>query len=367
MMTVNILYFPSFLKQITLAGLAFCLLYITMVPSACAEVARLKVAFVLPLSGPPAFMGEQMRDGALLAHAELEEGIIDLQFEDDRLRSADSITILQKLLRPQERPDILILFGSHALEPARNILGRHNLPTFALTVSGNFALEQPIFQHMFSAPDQALALANRVNELDLKQVALVVSHYDAMRDFANEFTLSLNKLGGEVIIEEEVLPEQTDFRSLITRMQSRKPSAVVLALLPPQLGTFARQYRESGFAEPFFSFSVAQNIHEAKSAQGALDGITLASGMLSNTFTNNFRNKFNLEAEPWAGLTYDLVHLLHNLSKVPGFLEEPVSRIENASVEQGALGTYEVKGREIHVPIGLWTLKGLSFEQDDLR
>ncbi len=76
----------------------------------------------------------------------------------------------------------------------------------------------------------------------------------------------------EIVADEEVLPNESDMQTLATKIMAKRPQAVVLYLLPPQLATFAKAIKEQHFEGKFFGGIQTYNLPQVVASRGALVG-----------------------------------------------------------------------------------------------
>ncbi len=287
------------------------------IPSAGAspsDARPLKIGFVLPMSGNWVFLGNGIRDGALLAQEDLRErGVsVGLLFEDNQGALGPSAAIGSRLVSTK---------GVGALVSIISGVAKVLKPIAASAAVVHIGI--------CSDTDVADGKSGFINYLTAEQgVAKFVEFFSRKLPQGSLGIFALNEAGFERIVQE--LKRQSagkfriarietynggfnDFRSQLIRMKGSRPDSIMLLGLSPEIETIARQARTLQLRVPLTSiesFGLALNKAPFE-GQWYVD-----SAMPSEEFQHRYRVKYGREVTPGAGHAYDSVMLLAEAARI---------------------------------------------------
>ena len=259
--------------------------------SAMAQVPpdKLKVGIIVTLSGPGAVLGQQARDGFLLAlkarGGKLGGREVDVTVVDDELKPDVAVTRVKKLLE-SDKVDFVVgpIFS--------NVLGAIFKP---VTESGTILISPNAGASVFAG--KACSADFFVTSYENNQVHAVLGKYAQDKGYKRAFLMAPNYQAGKdavagfksmfkgEIVEEDFVPlNQLDFQADLARIAVAKPD-VIFAFMPGGLGiALVKQFHQSGLAEkiPFLSaFTVDESTLPAEqdAALGLFGGMTWAPNL----------------------------------------------------------------------------------------
>jgi len=302
----------------------------------------LKIGFVLPLSGDWAFLGNGIRDGAILASEDLKAHGVDakLIFMDNRGELSASSTVATRLIA-EEKVNSLVSIISGVGKILKPLAQRASIVNIAIC----------------SDTEVADGTHSFINYLTAEQgVAKFIEHFNRALPKKSLGILSLNESGFDRIINE--LERQaagqiaisrierynrgtTDFRSLLIRMRRFKPDSLLLLGLSPEIELLARQARELGINIPLTSiesFGLAADKH-------AFEGSWFIDAAVpSDSFQERFLNRYGREVTAGVGHAYDSVMLLGEAFKAGERSGASLSQaLTKISDYDGTIGNLSVK------------------------
>lgn len=320
--------------------------------SAVAEQQKVRIAFILPLSGPLAQLGGELRDAALLAYDNLPESqrdSITVSFEDDQFKSTGALSAYQKLT--QEGPiAALLAVGPQSIDPLIPLTEKAGTILFVVTGNGDYSSKHFAARLWVNAATQASALLPYMRAQGVKRIALVSSQHEAMAEYAQ----MTRRSGFDVKLEHEVLPTDLDFRATITRLKKMDLDGIVAPLLPPQLSQFSKQLRELGCTTRIFSFVNAEVKSAVENSGGSMNGILYVAPVSEDNFSKTFYGRFGYQPQTIAATAYDAVQLFSQA--VAGGAQRPEQimaalRKEPAGTS-GALGSFRLDEKnEFSIPV----------------
>jgi branched-chain amino acid transport system substrate-binding protein len=260
-----------------------------MVGAAAQAQAPLKVGIIVTLSGPGAVLGQQARDGFLLALHQRGDKLggrpTEVVVTDDELKPDVAVTRVKKLIE-SDRVDFVVgpIFS--------NVLGAIFKP---VTESGTILISPNAGASVFAG--KACSADFFVTSYENNQVHAVLGKYAQDKGYKRAFLMAPNYQAGKdsvagfksmfkgEIVEEDFVPlTQLDFQADLARIAAAKPD-VIFAFMPGGLGVaLVKQFRQSGLAEkiPFLSaFTVDESTLPAEqdAALGLFGGMTWAPNM----------------------------------------------------------------------------------------
>jgi len=261
-----------------------------------AKADEVRIGLMYTLSGPPAALGEQARDGFLLAVEKLggQLGGLDANIFiiDDELQPDVAVTRARGLI---ERDDVHFVVGPIFSNVAQAIQ-RPIVESDRILISSNagpsdLAGEQchPNYFNTSYQNDQVHEVMGAVAEQrGYTRVFLMAPNYQAGRDSISGFKRHFT---GEVVDEVYVPLGQLDFQGELARISAMQPDAV-FTFMPGGMGiNLVRQYSQAGLTDrvPFLSaFTVDETNLPAQQA----DALGMYSG---TTWTPNMDTPGNAE------------------------------------------------------------------------
>lgn len=298
------------------------LLALTSAPSAEAQE-KIRVGIIATLSGPPANVGQQIRNGFELAVKELNGKLggrpIEVIVQDDELKPDVALTkaralverdkvefvvgpvfsnILQAIIKPVTDSGVILISPNPGTS---NFAGKECNPNFFVTSIQN---------------DQGSeAMGKYAVDKGFKKVLAIAPNYQAGRDMIAGFKKSYSSN----LTDEIYVPlNQLDFSAELTRIASDAPQAIFV-FLPGGMGVnFVKQFHQAGLPERVVFLSVftadeATLPAQRDAALGILAGSNWAPNLdnpQSKRFVADYEQTFNAVPATYAAFGYDTAHLI---------------------------------------------------------
>jgi len=295
---------------------------------AAAAQEKLKVGLIATLSGPPAVLGQQLRNGFQLAVKTLGGKLggreVELLVQDDELKPDVAVTkarafverdkidfvvgpifsnILQAIMKPVTDGGAILISPNAGTS---NFAGRECNANFFVTSYQN---------------DQVFGVAGKyAQDAGLKKVFLMAPNYQAGRDALAGFKTYFS---GELADEVYVPLNQLDYSAELARIAAAKPDAIYV-FLPGGMGVnFVKQFRQAGLAEKtvFLSaFTVDESTLPAQqdAAIGFFGGANWAPNLdnpQNKTFVAAYEKDFGAVPATYAFQAYDAALLIDGALK----------------------------------------------------
>jgi branched-chain amino acid transport system substrate-binding protein len=306
----------------------------------------IKIGFILPLSGEWAFLGDGIRDGALLAQEDLQSKgtSIKLIFEDNRGDLVASVTIAKKLISVKN-VDAVISIISGVAKIIKPLATQAQIISIGICSDNDAADGQYSFVNYLTASQGVSKYLEQLRRTGQVKKSLGV--------------YSLNEAGFLKIVDElkrqsNGEPEirfietfdkgTTDFRTLLTRGRSSKPEALLILGLSPEIELLVRQARSIGINAPFTSIEGFGLTSDKKPFEGSW---FIDSGVPDATFRHRFKGAYGREITPGVGHAYDSVLLVIKAftseRSTKNSREDAAVKFRNTKQFNGALGMLTIE------------------------
>ncbi len=291
---------------------------------------KVKVGMLTTLSGPPAVLGQHMRDGFNL-FVKLNGGKLggltaEVSTTDDELKPDVAVTKAKGLVERDQVDFVVGPIFSNILQAimkpvteGKAILISPNAGT------SNFAGKQcnaNFFVTSYQNDQNHEVLGKHAQDSGYKKIFLLAPNYQAGKD---SLAGVKRHFKGEVLDEVYTPLGQLDFSAELAKIASMKPDAV-FAFMPGGMGVnLVRQYRQAGLQTiPFLSaFTVDESTLPAQqdAAIGFFGGASWAPNLdnpQNKAFVAAFEKEYNYVPGSYAMQAYDAAQLIDSAVKATG-------------------------------------------------
>jgi branched-chain amino acid transport system substrate-binding protein len=307
-------------------------------PAAAPEAGQdLQVAIgvAVPLTGPQAHIGEDIRDGVRLAVDEFNASAtriggrrvhFELLVGDDEANPTKATTVAQSLV-DSKAAAVIGHFNSGASIPASRIYSDNGIPQIS-PGSTNPAYTQQGFKTTFrlvaNDNQQGPALARfALEDLHAKAVAVIDDATAYGQGLADTFEAAARAGGAQIVAREHTTDKDTDFKAILTRIKGRQPDLVMFGGIDPQAAPMRRQMRQLGIQAVFIGGDGVQTPEFIKVAGAAdAEGVYASAPGLPRDkmpggpqFLQKFDTRFGKEVQLFAPMGYDAVFVLAEAMK----------------------------------------------------
>ena len=304
----------------------------------------LRPGMLLPLTGPAATVGEDLRGGAEICSSP----DLPIVFEDSQSNPAAGVGAFSKLLDHDK-----VNFAVVALSPVASavvpIAARRNIPVLLSVVSATAVSHSSggeVVRFFTSAEQEAPLMAEAAaNKLHLNRVSVLHMEDDYGISYRDAFVAAFQRSGGVVPRTESFRRETVDFRTELLRLKAARVQAIYFVgydvhylnllkqvaelnlgiqilgnwtLSHPNIVALKPELRENvAFTTPEFYFSERPEVLKFKAA---------------------YRAQFGRDASGYAGLGCDIAHLLgQSPTKTPRGAIEYLKAVTNVLGVMGRL------------------------------
>ncbi len=302
-----------------------------------------KVGIILPMTGDFGYFGEDFRHGVAIAVDDLKTAGIkvpELIFEDDKCLAKQAVTAFRRLADQEKVSLIVGPACSASIQSVSPIARNASLPVLFLLDTGESvsSLPDPLYSFGFDPPKMAQALADNLYRQKLKNVGIITEDEEYSVLISRSFEEKFNALGGTVKASESIPLNSADFRSIITKVLSKKPDAVFYSSAY-QAGTFLKQLRLLAPKLPVYGNDTMCAADTVNSAQTSANGARCANVVLDESlaevkaFQQAVEGKFGKTPSSlfYAALGYDSVRLILKELKLPPMPGKSLLGVESRS------------------------------------
>jgi branched-chain amino acid transport system substrate-binding protein len=292
---------------------------------------KLKIGFIGTLSGPPAVLGGQLRNGFLLGVKELGGKLggreVEVIAQDDELKPDVAVSKVKAMV---ERDKVEFVVGpifsnilQAIMKPATDggaILISPNAGT------SNFAgkdCNANFFVTSYQNDQNHEVLGKYAQDKGMKKVFIMAPNYQAGKDALAGFKRYFK---GEVLDEVYVPLNQLDYSAELSKIAAAGPEAIFV-FLPGGMGVnFVKQFRQAGLADKitFLSaFTVDEGTLPAQqdAALGFFGGSNWAPNLdnpQNKAFVASFEKEYGAVPGSYAFQAYDAALLIDSALKATG-------------------------------------------------
>lgn len=339
-------------------------------PAPVSNDEKLTVGIIMPLSGEAASIGESCKNAMLMAYEQLTpdtKSKLQLIFEDDAMQAKNSVSAFNKLVRI-DGAEVIVNFSSGTARALSPLTEQKQIPLIAVASDPQVVANKKFAVNFWVSPDEeAKLLIPEALARGYKNIARISTIQDGVVA-ANQAFDRHNQGRINIALDEEYAPDVKDFRTLIAKLRNKgNIDAIIVALMPGQLGVFAKQLRQAQVTLPIFGWEILEDSGEVKASDGALIGAWYVNAADAQAkFIHEFTQKYPNASLFATGNSYDLVLLLAEALKHGGTSKDVNSFLHSVKDFQGTLGTYSASGdNRFTLPAALKVVTKSGFETLD--
>ncbi|MCC7485156.1 MAG: branched-chain amino acid ABC transporter substrate-binding protein [Burkholderiales bacterium] len=348
------------------------------------ETVTVRIGSASPLTGPPAHIGIDIRNGVQLAiddvnGAGIEIGGKKVRFEllaeDDEANPTKAATVAQKLVDAKVAA-VVGHFNSGASIPASKVYADAGVPQISpSSTNPDYTIKgyKTTFRVVAHDGQQGPTLGRyAVEKLKAKTIAVIDDSTAYGQGLADNFEATVKALGAKVVAREHTTDKDTDFKAILTRIKGRNPDLIMFGGIDPQAGPMVKQMTQLGIKSKFIGGDGMQTPNFIKLAGDASEGVMASIPGLpkeqmpgGKAFMEKFKSKFNAEVELFAPMGYDAVMVFIDAMKRAGSTEPAKFLPEVGKTRlSGVIGpiAFDEKGDLVNGPITIYMVKGGKWE-----
>ena len=304
----------------------------------------LKIGFITTLSTPAGYIGEDERDGFMLA-VKQEGGKlggipVDVIVEDDGLKPGSGKQTAERMLQEGIKVFTGINFSNVLVAVAPAVFREGAFYVSLNAGPSNFAGEgcdKNYFAAAFQNDSYSDTAAIAANNMGIKKMVIMAPNYQSGRDALNGFKRAYK---GEILAEIYTKLDQSDFSVELARIRSLAPEAL-FEFLPGGAGiNFAKQWANSGLSDQVKMVTTLYSMDDRMMAAtgDASKGFLLTTEWTADVdnaankqFVEAFQKEYNRRPTVYAATSYDTARLIASaLKAVDGDVEGKPDDFRNA-------------------------------------
>lgn len=290
-------------KRNFLAICAAAMLAGALSPSYAQETIR--IGAVLPLTGPSATVGEDMRRGIELGIERINAngGVLGKPLavivEDSANNPTTALTAARKLATVDKVPVVLGEFSSSITLPVAQYLVKEGVTHVNIGSSSNKIRElgDSAFNLVGLEDAGNLFAAKDIYAQGYRNVAVITPNNAYGQGVGHGFKEEFEKLGGKVVGQVFYTGGQSSYRRELQQLARAKPDAYLYTSYGHESAVINREARELGLrSQPWYAYIMSMSVSDTppEIAEGQI-GMELGSskGELGQAYEQAFKAKFN--------------------------------------------------------------------------
>jgi branched-chain amino acid transport system substrate-binding protein len=303
--------------------------------------------------------------GGLLGHK------IRLVLLDDKSETQTAVKLYEKLITEDKVDLLLAPYSSAITEAVANINERYKMPFVAFGAASSPIWEKGrkyIFNIVPVAEDYQKGAVHLAKQIGVKKIAIISEDSLFPRQAAIGAKRWADKLGIQVVLQENYTQKQTDFTALLQKIRAIGAEAIISNSYFADAAAQLRQMRELNLNFKLFSSTVGPALPNFPEQLGAtaeyvlgfaswepLPDVLKHPGM--KEFIAEYEKRFRERPNYHAGATYGALQVTEAAVKKAGSFDSGKLRDALASIEVAtAFGHYKVNAK------GMNELEGLTFQ-----
>jgi branched-chain amino acid transport system substrate-binding protein len=296
---------------------------------------------VVSATGPNAPLGQPERQVLIMMEKSINAaGGIDgrplkIVIEDDKSTPADAVTATQKLINQDKAIAIIGGTGSASTLAMKPITAKAGIPQIAMAAANAITDLPPVDWIWRTPPKDAIAAEKAVNyvanDLKAKNIAVLYDSNAFGSSGYKEIVKLAPKYGLTIVDSESYKTDDTDLTAQLTKINGKKPDAVIVWGTNPGPAIAAKNMKQLGMTMPYVGSHGIANQTFIKLAGPAAEGVVFPAGKLAvpSSITDPKQkevvDKFIADYQAatggqnpntFAGHAFDSVSLLENAIKV---------------------------------------------------
>lgn len=272
----------------------------------------IKIGLIGILSGEYASVGENMRNGAVLAqekwNKEHADQQVELVTEDDGFSSAKGIAAYRKLTSI-DHVQAIINMSSPTIDGIYEEVTKTTLPILQFGEQSIEPADDNVVGMFPNSIEAEYKYGKYLREQGYTNIAVVYTRNSTLERFVKGFKSGFQGKTTDYVLE----PDQKDFRTTALKVSETKPSMVAFIVTPTTGGLFMKEYLKISSPENrkfFFDTSFQSGFEDYKRILGdvsILDGTLVGTikATVADEFKKEYKERFGKDAGFFADMGYD--------------------------------------------------------------
>ncbi|MFH1890984.1 MAG: penicillin-binding protein activator [Candidatus Kuenenbacteria bacterium] len=277
----------------------------------------IKIGAILPLTGKGTKYAEEARRGIEMALEEEKDLKLEIIYEDSKSDAKEGISAYQRL---RTMSLSTLITGDSSISLAVSPLANQDevlqMGVFS-SVSEYTSPDDFTFRVTVRSEVENKKIAGWAIDQGYKKFALLYTNNNWGMSHYNFIKSEIERLGGEVIVEENFLESDNDFKTQLIKIKDKNPEAVFLLARSQNAGMILKQAKELGFQTQFFGVRAVETQELLDIAGDSAEGIIYpysfnpdSNNERVRNFVSNYKEKYNEIPTAYVAEGYDAMSLL---------------------------------------------------------
>lgn len=315
---------------------------------------ELKIGVILPMTGKLSFMGEQEKNGMLIAQEKinLSNKKIKLIFEDSKSNAKDGVNAARKLLTV-DKVDILLTSTTGVSLAVVPIAESNKVDMVAFCMEPEIAKKSIFLTRLYEGvTEEAQAFVDYIDSAkSIKKIGILYNKVEAWEKVVNDkIKPSIQDNGISLVFEEQYPVGEKDLRNIVTKLKNAKPGHLILLSYGFEFPSLLPLFAENkiipgtkilggwGFLYPNVGDSLLEDILVSGPEY------VFRKDSLALEFSKLYLSKYGKESNYDAAMAYntiDLISSYYDSGKIKSGIRFK-DLIKNKSILQSVVGPYEI-------------------------
>ncbi|MSU00216.1 ABC transporter substrate-binding protein [Tissierella pigra] len=315
----------------------------------------IKIGVLEPMTGSSAAGGEMTVEGIKLANEKVSTVLgkkVQLVIVDNKSDKVEAANAASRLVDKDKVVAIIGSYGSSLSMAAGDIVKNAKVPAVGCSPTNPLVTlnNDYYFRVCFIDPFQGTVMANYAfNDLGAKKAAII---QDVQQDYSvglsSYFKKAFVELAGSessIVGESSYNTGDQDFSAQLTNIKSLNPDVIFAPGNYGESALLIKQARELGITVPILGGDTWEAEEFLEIGGDAVEGAVYSTHFtsespvteVSKTFLEDYRNKFNKEANAFAALGYDAYMIIIDAIEKAGEADSVLIR-DNIAATEGFIG-----------------------------
>ena len=333
-----------------------------MTTAVFAQSNEVTIAVIHSQTGPIAFLGVPAVNAIRMAADEINEKKlagdvrIKLVVNDDATQTQQTQQLINRAVLQDNALMILGPSDSTRSAAVAPLINQFQIPAITTAQSAAAFTSGPWVFKITTDPVGAIRPLGEyaAKKLNVKKVAAIF-YRDNDGQIANtrNFTTALKDAGAQIVAEEGVLSSETDYTAVATKIAALKPDGIYLGANAEQAANMAVALRNAGIGADVKLFGssslgedyIKQGGKATDNTYNTSDYNPQSSSAMNVAFRENYKKRYNTDANNWAAVGYDSMMVAAAALKAAG---------ANPTREKVRDALAKLKGVSVVIGSGTW-------------
>jgi ABC-type branched-subunit amino acid transport system substrate-binding protein len=280
------------------------------------QVGGFNVGLISILSGDYAAVGENFRNGVVLASEEYNamhpDAQVQLFIEDDGFSGGKGVSAYQKLVTV-DKIDALINVSTPTIDSIYESVTKSGIPVVQGGEQGHEPTDDNVFGIFPDGIASEYAYGVYMKDKGVREMTIVYTNIDAMIRFVEAFKKGFEGTTTDIVID----ASEKDFKTHALKASAGEPENLGIFMFPQQGAQLVKEYLKITKEKPeiFFDTNFVSGLTDYErilSDLSVLDGSIVGGMKLDSTeaFKTAYKNRFGTEAGFLADIGYDAFNVL---------------------------------------------------------